>query len=195
MLYEKRDKLDKHGERLGRLFSKFPLSPNQWTIAAIIFAAGAAFFLTRNSFFVAAVMFAIASIMDVIDGAVARHRKQATPKGGYLDTITDRYVEFIVIAGLFFASLPSVFADARLWLILYLFGSMTTTYAKASAMEYLKKQVKGGVLERGERLILLFAGILLATFSAVYLTYVIIILAVLSNITALQRINKAMRSE
>ena len=51
-----------------------------------------------------------------------------------------------------------------------------------------QKNVKGGILERAERLMILFIGILLAALDLMYLTYVIALLAVLANISALQRI-------
>ena len=52
-------------------------------------------------------------------------------------------------------------------------------------------EIKGGLLERAERLIILFVGILLAYLNTSYLTYIIVLLAVLTNITALQRIKIA----
>ena len=65
-----------------------------------------------------------------------------------------------------------------------------TTYVKAAAKEkeLVEKELKGGLLERAERLIILFIGILLAYFDKFYLTYIIVVLAVLTNISALQRI-------
>ena len=71
-----------------------------------------------------------------------------------------------------------------------------TTYSKAAAKEkeLSKAELPGGILERPERMILLFLGIILAIFSTQYLTYMIIVLAVLANITALQRISIAIKS-
>jgi hypothetical protein len=70
-----------------------------------------------------------------------------------------------------------------------------TTYAKSAAKEkgVVYQELKGGLLERAERMIILFIGILLASVQPLFLTYVIIILAVLSNISALQRIWAAAR--
>jgi phosphatidylglycerophosphate synthase len=50
------------------------------------------------------------------------------------------------------------------------------------------------MLERSERLILIFVGLLFAPFSIAILMIIIIILAVLTNITAMQRIYKALKS-
>lgn len=114
-----------------------------------------------------------------------------------MDTVVDRYVEFFIIAGLFVAALPAASLDARLWLLLYLFGSTMTTYAKAAAREkgLVAQEMRGGIMERAERMALLFIGLALAAANPVYLTYVLVLLAILTNITALQRIARAFKRE
>jgi len=128
----------------------------------------------------------------MVDGAVARVTGKASRFGAYLDTIVDRYVEAIIVFGLLFIGLPEFFIPIYAWIFLYLFGSMMTTYAKAAAKEKEiipeGKELKGGILERAERLIILFIGIIAAAFNPMYLTYVIVLLAILTNISALQRI-------
>ena len=201
MLYENREKFNKLSIKIGMIFSKIPLSPNQWTVFSLLPAVIAALYLASNEFLIAAGLFALAAFIDLIDGSVARVLGRTTRFGAYLDTITDRYVEFILIFGLFFAQLPSLeisgftITPAAL-LFLYFFGAMMTTYAKAAAKEkeLVKKELKGGILERAERMVLLFAGILLAYANPAYLVYMIAVLAVLANITALQRILKARKA-
>lgn len=190
MLYEKR-RLGETDKRIGKIFSFMP--PNAWTLISLAAAAFASYFILKEEFLLASVFFAAASLFDIIDGSVARSTNRATKKGAYLDTIADRYVEFIVIAGLLLTALPSFLLQTHIWLLLYLFGSMMTTYAKAAAREKINIEVKGGLLERAERMILLFAGILLASFGKIYLVYIIAFMAILSNITALQRIIKALK--
>ncbi|HLD85633.1 MAG TPA: CDP-alcohol phosphatidyltransferase family protein [archaeon] len=188
MLYKNRDKFKAKNDKVGKFFSKMPLTANQWTFLSIIFALISSFYIITGNFLTAAVLFAIASVMDVVDGAVARARNSASPKGGHLDNIVDRYVEFIIIFGLMFVSLPLYYIDSKVWLLLLLFGSMMTTYSKASAAEQMKISVKGGILERGERLILLFVALVAGTFSKDIMSGIIIIAAILANVTALQRI-------
>jgi len=131
-------------------------------LLSLVPALAAAFFLAKEKFLEAAFFFAFAAFIDLIDGSVARVLGRPTKFGAYLDTITDRYVEFMIILGMFFASLPSFYFSASAWLFLYLFGSMMTTYAKAAASEkkLVEAELRGGLLERAERLILLFAGII-----------------------------------
>ena len=192
MLSSNRDKFQAVEKKVGKSLSF--LSPDSWTFLSLIAAACAAVFLSLNNYLAGALLFALAALCDAVDGPVARFTDKATKKGAYVDTIIDRYVEFFVIAGLFFASLPAFVIDAKLWLLLYLFGSMMTTYAKAAAKEkdLVKEEMTAGIMGRAERLILLFVGLVLAAINPAYLTDIIIILAALTNITALQRVGRAL---
>lgn len=194
MLFERRQKFKNLSVKIGILFSRLRLSPNQWTLISLLPALAAAYYISQSAFLEAAILFIIASFIDLVDGSVARVTGHATVLGAYLDTIVDRYIEFFIIVGLFFVALPSFILPAMFWILIYLFGGMMTTYAKAAAKEKLDREVKGGFLERAERLIILFIGVLLAIYEPLYLTYVIVLLAVLTNISALQRIGKALRA-
>ena len=191
MLYERQDIFSGIDRRIGKAFGFLP--PNAWTVLSLIVALPVFYFIIREDFILAAAALAAAAFFDKIDGSVARFAGKVTKTGAYLDTITDRYVEFTAVAGLLFISMPQIILPFYAWLFLYLFGSMMTTYAKASAKEKLNKEIKGGLLERAERMALLFAGILLAYFSKSYLAYAIAFMAIISNITALQRIRKALK--
>ncbi len=176
---------------MGRTFGF--LTPNSWTFLSVVLTLPVFYYIINGNFIIAAIFLLLASFLDAIDGAVARV-KGATKKGAYLDTIADRYVEFAVALGFIFLSLPDFVFPAAFWVLLYLFGSMLTTYAKAAAKEkgLVKSELSGGLMERPERMLLLIAALLLASVSRLYLVYSIIILAVLSNITAIQRIYAAL---
>ncbi|NIO22500.1 MAG: CDP-alcohol phosphatidyltransferase family protein [Candidatus Aenigmarchaeota archaeon] len=193
--YAKREKLGGLSSRIGKTFAKLGLSPNQWTLLTLIPTIVSFYFLVKRDFLLAALFFLLSSFMDWIDGSVARVTGKTTNFGAYLDSMMDRYVEFIIILGIYFAGIPSFYLPAEFWIILYLFGSLMTTYAKAAAKEkdLVKKEIKGGLLERAERLILLFFGMLLAFFGRIYLTYIIVILAILTNLTAFQRMRIAIK--
>jgi len=200
VLYKNRQKFAGFSVKVGIVFSKLGLSPNQWTLFTLVPTFVALYFLIKESFLLAAVFFIVASFIDVVDGSVARVTGRVSKLGAYLDTIIDRYVEGIIIFGLLFASLPNlVIAEFSFPLsalvFIYFFGSFMTTYAKAAAKEkgLVEKELKGGILERAERLIILFIGILLAIYNPLYLTYVVALLAVLTNVSAIQRIVIACR--
>ncbi len=189
-LYKKRERFSGFSVKVGIVFSKLGLSPNQWTLVTILPTLAAVWFLVKEQFLWAALFFFIAAFIDLVDGSVARVTGRVTKLGAYLDTIVDRYVEGLIVFGLLFASLPNLWLPIYAWIFIYFFGGLMTTYAKASAKEkeLVGEELKGGLMERAERLIILFIGILLAYFDPFYLTYVIVILAVLSNVSALQRI-------
>ena len=190
MLFKRREKFNRLSIRVGIVFSKLPLTPNQWTILAFVPAIASAYFLVQENFLLASLLLLLAGFVDLIDGSVARVTGRVTKLGAYLDTIADRYVEGIIIFALLFVSLPAVYFPSYVWLFIYLFGSMLTTYAKAAAKEkdMVEEEIKGGIMERAERLLIIFLGLLLASFSKLFLAYIIVAVAVLANISAIQRI-------
>jgi len=192
-MYASREKFQNLSIKIGIVFSKFGLSPNQWTMISIIPVLIAVYFLYYQDFITAAFLFIVSSFIDLIDGSVARVTGRVSRLGAYLDTVVDRYVEGIIIIGLVFVPLPPFLIDAKVWLMMFFFGGIMTTYVKAAAKEkeLISRELKGGLLERAERLIILFVGILLASVDMMFLTYVLVLLAILTNISALQRLYKA----
>ena len=181
---------------IGKTFSVLPMTPNQYTLASVLFAFCALYFLIQQSIILAIPFFMIAGFLDLIDGAVARYKKASTKTGAYLDTIVDRYVEGILLLGMLFLPLPEIFLPGYIWIFLILFGSMITTYAKAAAKEkeLTNLELKGGILSRGERIILLALALILGIFSFLWMVHLLIIIAALANITALQRIVSAIKT-
>lgn len=197
MLYAGRQRFERLSVKVGLLFSKLPLTPNMWTLVSLLPAIAAAYYLAKDSFLLAAGLFIVAAFLDLVDGSVARVTGKVSRFGAYLDTVVDRYVEALVVLALLFVALPEpdFLFPIKAWIFIYLFGAMMTTYAKAAAKEkeIVKEgqELKGGALERAERLIILFVGIVLAAVNVAYLSVVVVILAIFANITALQRIVKA----
>ena len=177
-------------EIVGRIFSIFGLTPNQWTFFSLIVVIAAAWFIVNLNFITAAILIALSVFLDVVDGAVARQTGKVSASGGYFDTIVDRYIEAVIIFALLFVELPNFLIESKLWLFAYFFGSFMTTYVKACAKEkdLIETELVGGFLGRAERMIFLILGMLLTTFSLNYLVYIIAMLAVLSNLSVLHRI-------
>jgi phosphatidylglycerophosphate synthase len=192
-MYAARERFQNLSIKIGIVFSKIGLSPNQWTMVSLLPVMVAVYFLYYQEFIIAALLFIVSSFLDLVDGSVARVTGRVSRVGAYLDTVVDRYVEGIIIIGLVFVSLPPFLVDARVWIMIFFFGGIMTTYVKAAAKEkeLVTRELKGGLLERAERLIILFVGILLASIDMMFLTYVLVLLAILTNITALQRMWKA----
>lgn len=194
MLEAKREKFKKLEEITGEIFSKI-FTPNQYTLISLLFVVISFSFLISLNLVLALIFFLLAGLLDFIDGAVAKFLQKATKKGAYLDTISDRYVEGIILLGFLFLPLADFLLPASVWIFLALFGSFLTTYSKAAAKEkgIVTEELKKGFLTRAERIILITLAMFLGIFNFSWLIYPIIILAIFSNITALQRIYLSLR--
>jgi archaetidylinositol phosphate synthase len=178
------------------IFARLPLSANQYTYLSIVFVFISAYYIINQQYYLSLVMFAIAGLLDFVDGSVARAKGTAGPFGAYLDTVVDRYIEGIIIISMMFLPLPGVLLlPSYFWLALFLFGSIVTTYVKAAASEkkLVDRELVGGYLSRGERIILLCVAILLANFNLKLCSNLVAVLAIMSNYTALQRITSAFK--
>jgi len=195
MLDLQRDLFKKVEKIVGKIFSSLPITPNQYSLISIIFALISFYFLIKHNLILAIPFFLIASFLDFVDGAVARYKGISTKVGAYLDTICDRYVEGFLLFGMLFLPLPKILLPGYAWVFLILFGSLLTTYAKATAKEkeLVAQELKGGLLSRAERLILLITSLILGIFNFSWMTYLLILIAILTNFTAFQRINSAIK--
>lgn len=191
MLSENREKFRKISETIGSFFARFKISPNVFTIFSLFLGFFCAWFLFKNNLIIALIFFILAAFSDLIDGAVARASNRVTKTGAYLDTICDRYIEGMALLGFLFLPLPEFILDAEFWILLALFGSIMTSYTKAAAKEkeVILIEFKRGLLERPERIILIVLAMILGIFqSYISMIQVIVILAIFSNLTAIQRI-------
>jgi CDP-diacylglycerol--glycerol-3-phosphate 3-phosphatidyltransferase len=121
--------------------------------------------------------------LDAVDGALARLRNESKLYGSFVDSVTDRYDELFLLGGLIIH-----FSLTQDWLggILVYFatmGSLLVSYirAKADALGY---DAKVGIMTRVERYIVLIPGLILGK---PYILIALGIIAVLGNITAIQR--------
>ena len=122
------------------------------------------------------------AVFDMLDGRVARIRGRGTKFGAFLDSTMDRYADMLLFMGLLilYARLERTGLMVLVWVAA--FGSFMTSYARARA-ESLIPRCPVGLLERPERVVLIIVGALLNKMVAV-----LWIVAVLSNLTAVQRI-------
>ena len=188
-------------DRLGRTVARTGVSPDALTWASLFVAALATWLLGTGRFLVAPFVFAVAASLDFLDGAVARTNGTVTAAGGYLDSLIDRYVDFLVVFGLMFA-----LDEPRGWIVgaIALFGVLMTSGAKWRVHEVLHPTDEewGGrdLMERTERYLLVLPLVLLQGIFDHFdplswdLIWVALLgLAVLSNLTVVQRIRKARR--
>jgi len=129
--------------------------------------------------------------LDILDGKVARRTNGGSARGAFLDSVVDRYAEFVTFAGLlvFFGS------GWRVWAVIFaMLGGMMVSYTRARA-EGLALRCDIGLLQRPERFVILGFGSIASSIFAYgfgvpghhLLALTVLLLAVLSNLTALQR--------
>ncbi len=132
--------------------------PNVITVSSLAFAALATWYFMQAEWLWGSILAAVAALIDGLDGAVARYWKKESKWGAYLDAITDRFVEAMILFGIGWGS--------GYWAPIYIimFASIMISYAKArAAMEIPVDNVNWpDLFERAERLILIIVGIPIA---------------------------------
>lgn len=186
--------------KIGKIISVMPLSPNQWTVIAVLVALVAGYMIITGELVYGVVLFLLAGALDLVDGAVARARGEVSKFGGFLDGVTDRFVEAIFLFSLMFYPLPEIFIDAKIWLAGFVFlGTCMPSFISAYAdhngvLTTQKARNIGGICERTERILILVIGMALGLYLSMdYFVYALILGIVLSSITIAQRIEKARR--
>jgi len=170
-----------------RLAHKMGLTPNQVSAIGIIFAgfSGLAYWHWQlHPFLLAAapILLLISGFCDVLDGILARTYKKASTLGGFLDSILDRYADAIIFFGIILGGLCHIF-----WGIVALTGSLLVSYARARSEASGVKMEQIGIAERADRLIILTVASFLSIAWLEALHWSVIILAILTNFTVVQR--------
>jgi len=161
---------------------KTGLTPNIVTLLGFIGNVGAALFIANGKFIIGGVIASLSGMFDAVDGTMARLLGEPSKFGCLFDSLMDRYSEMVLLFSIlvFFSSTNN---NTGIFLVyLALCGSFLVSYIRARA-EGLGVEVKVGILTRVERLFVL----VLSLFFNQPLTGVLI-LALLGNFTALQRL-------
>lgn len=155
------------------------VSPNLLTFAGIVFGGLSGLAFARSRLLLAGTLLILSGVSDMLDGALARACGEGTRFGSFIDSVSDRFTEALVFAGIAWhlRERPEL-----LVVIAALAGSFLVSYTKARA-EALGVSCEVGLMERPERIILLVAGALLDQ-----LVPVLWVLATLTMFTAAQRV-------
>lgn len=167
---------------IASLLNRTGITPNMLTLLGLIGNFIGALFLARGSFLIGGVILLLMGPLDALDGALARLRSENSNFGGLVDSVSDRYSEMIIFGGLMYYYLQRADWAWVGFVFLAACGSFMVSYVRARA-EGLGYQAKGGILTRGERFVVLVPSLILS-----YPKVGIAIIALLANVTALQRI-------
>jgi CDP-diacylglycerol---glycerol-3-phosphate 3-phosphatidyltransferase len=167
------------------------ITPNQLTTAGVSLCLASAvivYFEYRDEllyYWLGAAVFVIGSLLDILDGALARAGGMATPLGAFVDSTTDRMGEAAMLGsiGLIFMRHGHEFALAATFAAVS--GSFLVSYTRARA-EALGLRGDVGLSSRAERVVIITAGLVLAPWGL--LPWAIYVLTASAWITVLQRV-------
>ncbi len=173
-----------------RLAIALHLTPNTITVIGLLITLGASVLVAGGWLLLGAALLTAGSLLDAVDGALARAQGGGTSFGSFLDSTLDRAGEAVLYAGIvtwFLATMDDPIVPVVAAFVA-LAGSFLVSYARARA-EAIGITATVGLAPRTERLVLVIAGIALAGlgFTPV-LVGILVLVAVLTVVTVIQRI-------
>ncbi len=161
---------------LTALIARMGIRPNHLTVLALISGFTSAGLIVYGHVLSGAIFLALSAAFDALDGALARNEGMRTDFGGFLDSVLDRYVDVAVILA------AGVYSGYLVLAAIAMAGALLVSYTRARA-EHIIEKCDVGIAERGERTIILLAGLLTG-----YIYLSLLVIAVLSHVTAIHRI-------
>jgi len=167
---------------IAAFFNRLGLMPNTMTILGLAGNAVGAVFLGLGHMTIGGLIVLAMGPVDSLDGTMARLRGMPTEFGAFVDSVADRYIELVIFGGLIYYYLTQ--AEWLLAMVTFAAasGSVLVSYIRARAAS-LGMDTKVGILTRFERYLVLAPSLI---FNIPWLG--VWILAILANLTALQRI-------
>jgi CDP-diacylglycerol--glycerol-3-phosphate 3-phosphatidyltransferase len=167
------------------------VTPNALTVSGVSLCLAAAVlvpFENRDKllfYWLGAGIFVLGSILDILDGALARVGGKSSVFGAFLDSTTDRVGEGAMLAAIALVFARSGNDTAVVFTIVGVAGSFLVPYVRAKA-EALGLRGDVGLGSRAERVIVITAGLVLAPWGL--LPWAIYLLAATSWLTVVQRV-------
>jgi CDP-diacylglycerol--glycerol-3-phosphate 3-phosphatidyltransferase len=167
------------------------VTPNALTTAGVLLCVGSSvpiYFGYRNEirfYWLGAAVFVIGSVLDILDGALARAGGKTTPFGAFLDSTTDRVGEGFVLGAVALVFHRQGNEVALAFAFAALAGSLLVSYTRARA-EALGLEGAVGIGSRAERVVVITGGLVFAPWGV--LPWAIYLLTATAWITVLQRI-------
>jgi CDP-diacylglycerol--glycerol-3-phosphate 3-phosphatidyltransferase len=167
--------------------------PNMLTTLGFIVTMSSAFFYHSRHIRIAGFLILLGGFFDIIDGRVARLSGMGSKFGAFYDSTLDRISEIAVFFGILslYNSYRQVLGDVGMIYLtmLAMAGSLMVSYTRGRA-EALGLDCRVGLMPRAERVVLIGASSLFfgGMWNGLALKVVIFLLAVLTNLTAFQRI-------
>jgi phosphatidylinositol phosphate synthase len=167
------------------------VTPNALTAAGVLLCAVAStvvLFEHRNErlfYWLGAALFVLGSVLDILDGALARAGGKSTPFGAFLDSTTDRISEGFMLAAIAYVFAQNEHPVFVVIAVGAVAGSFLVSYTRARA-EALGLKGDVGIGSRAERVVVITAGLVLAPWGV--LPWAIVVLTATAWITVIQRV-------
>ena len=171
-----------------RPFAAAGITPNMLTVAGFGLATASAGAIALHHLVSAAILLFVGGAFDLSDGALARVQGSRSTFGAFFDSTLDRYSEAVVLFGLVYLYGSGGQTPELLIVVAALVGSLMVSYTRARA-EALGFECKEGFYARPERVMTIVVGLLLYN----WVLWFLVALALLSNVTAIQRIHHVWR--
>lgn len=168
----------------GIILAKTKVTPNQITFLGLLFNCTVAYLIAagRVNYMAAGILIWTAGFFDALDGSVARLTGKVTAFGDFFDSVLDRYSDSIMYLGIIINFLGAGKTEYVILTVIAAIGSLAVSYTRAKA-ESLGLRCEVGLMPRTVRIIILGGG-----FCMGQAFWGIMIIAVLSHLTVLQRI-------
>jgi CDP-diacylglycerol--glycerol-3-phosphate 3-phosphatidyltransferase len=169
--------------KIAQWLERTGVTPNALTLIGFALTIIVAVVLALGQLLIGGLLLIAAALFDTLDGALARHAGLTSTFGAFFDSTMDRYSEAVtLIALIYYYSAQPDGRTAVLLLAATLVGSLMVSYTRARA-EGLGIECKEGFFQRTERIVVLIIGLVTG-----WMLPVLAILALLTNVTAIQRI-------
>jgi CDP-diacylglycerol--glycerol-3-phosphate 3-phosphatidyltransferase len=172
---------------IATFLNRIGLHPNTVTLIGLAGTIATAVLIALGYMTWAGLLLLVMGPVDALDGAMARLRGEASDYGAFVDSVTDRYSELFLFLGFLIHYLRISDPIGVTFAYLAAAGSVLVSYVKARA-DASKLDANTGLLTRVERYIVLIPGLIFNLPLPV-----VIIIAILANFTALQRIFRVRR--
>jgi len=168
----------------GAILAKTKITPNQVTLAGFLVNCVIAFLIAggRLNYFAVGLLIWAGGFFDALDGSVARATGVETAFGNFFDSVLDRYSDSVIYLGILIYFLKEGKTDYAILIVIAAAGSLIISYTRAKA-ESLGQKCEVGMIPRTVRIIILGASFLIGQ-----VFWGLLVIAVLSHITVLQRI-------
>lgn len=158
--------------------------PNALTILGIIPSILFFVFVLQGNYVLALIAF-LGNAIDILDGALARSQNKVTAFGGFLDSTIDRISDALVISAFGFSNIVRWEIIIPLLITSFL---ISYTRSRGELGSNGKVSFKIGIIERPQRLIVIFIALVLYMFLPATIEWIFTVLTILSFITFLQRV-------